>query len=384
MGGLIMVSPTDDIITRMTVWHLQLPVLSARDHGIGRVDQKIDIAVVELQTAGGHKGYGEASPWSVFTGSVEASLGALSRYAPPCVLGRKLADRQAIMRDVNHVVAHCTEAKAALETALLDATGLALGVSVAELLGGAVRDRIPLSCSLANPNFDEDIALVDRLQADQVNIVKLKTGFADHSFDMMRLEELRKRYPDLQVRVDYNQGLSPFGAEEKLRDVAGFKPDFIEQPVPARHFDIMRRLREGLDVPLLADESVFSLADMHRAIAEEICDGVSIKIMKSGGLTTAQDIAALAEAKGLAAYGGDMFETGLAHLAGTHMIAASPNITLGCEFYQAKYYVKEDILSLPFPIADGAVVVPNTAGLGIVPNLDKIAHYAVHSVSMES
>ncbi|MBL6602850.1 MAG: muconate cycloisomerase, partial [Alphaproteobacteria bacterium] len=190
--------------------------------------------------------------------------------------------------------------------------------------------------------------------------------------------------PHLQIRVDYNQGLTPFGAEEKLRDVAEFRPDFIEQPVPARHFDMMRRLREGLSVPLLADESVFSLADMHRAIDEEICDGVSIKIMKSGGLKAAQDIAALAEAKGLAAYGGDMFETGLAHLAGTHMVAATPNITLGCEFYQAKYYLKEDILSVPFPIEDGAVVVPKTAGLGIVPNLDKIAHYAVHSVSLES
>jgi len=379
-----MVRPTDDFITRMTVWHLQLPVLSARDHGIGRVDQNIDIAVVELQTSGGYKGYGEASPWSVFTGSVEASLGALTRYAPPYVLGRKLSDRQAILRDVNHAVAHCTEAKAALETALLDVTGIALGVSVAELLGGAVRDRIPLSCSLADPDFDADIALVERLQADQVNIVKLKTGFANHRFDIMRLEELRKRFPHLQIRVDYNQGLTPFGAEEKLRDVAEFRPDFIEQPIPARHFDMMRRLREGLSVPLLADESVFSLADMHRAIDEEICDGVSIKIMKSGGLKAAQDIAALAEAKGLAAYGGDMFETGLAHLAGTHMVAATPNITLGCEFYQAKYYLKEDILSVPFPIEDGAVVVPKTAGLGIVPNLDKIAHYAVHSVSLES
>ena len=47
---------------------------------------------------------------------------------------------------------------------------------------------------------------------------------------------------------------------------------------------------------------------------------------------------------GLMAYGGDMFEAGLAHLAGTHMIAATPEISLGCEFYQASYFLKEDIL----------------------------------------
>jgi muconate cycloisomerase len=164
-----------------------------------------------------------------------------------------------------------------------------------------------------------------------------------------------------------------------LRDVAGFLPDFIEQPVPARHFDAMRRLRESITVPLLADESVFSLADMHRAVAEDICDGVSIKIMKSGGLSYAQHIAALAEAKGLAAYGGDMFEAGVAHLAGTHMIAATPNITLGCEFYQAKYYLKEDILASPYPIVDGYAMLPEGAGLGIDPDLDKVNHYAKQS-----
>jgi muconate cycloisomerase len=369
----------DERIIGLRIWHLQLPVVSARDHGIGRVDQVIDIGLLECETSGGIRGYGEASPWVVFTGSVEASLAAMTRYLPPLVLGRSLSDRQAICKDAEHAVAHATEAKAALETALLDASGKALGVSVAEMLGGAVRHRIPLSCSLANPDFDADLALVERLQADQVNIVKLKTGFADHRFDMMRLESLRKHFPDLQIRVDYNQGLSPYGAETKLRDVAGFLPDFIEQPVPARHFDAMRRLRESITVPLLADESVFSLADMHRAVAEDICDGVSIKIMKSGGLSYAQHIAALAEAKGLAAYGGDMFEAGVAHLAGTHMIAATPNITLGCEFYQAKYYLKEDILASPYPIVDGYAMLPEGAGLGIDPDLDKVNHYAKQS-----
>ena len=94
---------------------------------------------------------------------------------------------------------------------------------------------------------------------------------------------------------------------------------------------------------------------MTRAIAEGICDGVSIKIMKAGGLTRAQTVARMAAAAGLTAYGGDMFEAGLAHLAGTHMIAATPEITLGCEFYQAEWYLEEDILEdpLPFPRRSG-------------------------------
>lgn len=373
----------DERIIGLRVWHLQLPVISARDHGIGRVDQHIDIGLLECKTSGGIKGYGEASPWVVFTGSVEASLAAMTRYMPPLVLGRRLSERQAICKDAEHAMAHCTEAKAALETALLDASGKALGISVAEMLGGAIRRSIPLSCSLANPDFDADLALVERLQGDQVNIVKLKTGFSEHQFDIMRLETLRKHFPNLHIRVDYNQGLSPYGAESKLLDIAAFLPDFIEQPVPARHFDSMRRLRHSITVPLLADESVFSLSDMHRAITEEICDGVSIKIMKSGGLIKAQQIAALAEAKGMSAYGGDMFEAGVAHLAGTHMIAATPNITLGCEFYQAKYYLKEDILISPYPIEKGHAILPEGSGLGIDPDMGKVTHYAVQSWQME-
>ena len=156
-----------------------------------------------------------------------------------------------------------------------------------------------------------------------------------------------------------------------------FEPDFIEQPVRAHHFGLMRKLREAITVPLLADESVFGPEDMTRAAAEGICDGVSVKIMKSGGLARAQEVAAIAAANGLVAYGGDMFETGLAHLAGTHMIAATPAITLGCEFYQASYFLAEDLLETPFAVENGQVVVPDAPGLGATPDLGKIAKYTI-------
>ena len=98
--------------------------------------------------------------------------------------------------------------------------------------------------------------------------------------------------------------------------------------------------------------------------------------MKAGGLTRAQQVAKLAVEHGLSAYGGDMFEAGLAHLAGAHMIAATPEITLGCEFYQAKYFLREDILETPFPCEGGSVTVPAGPGLGIRPDLAKLDYYA--------
>jgi muconate cycloisomerase len=276
-----------------------------------------------------------------------------------------------------HIVVHCGEAKAALETALLDLKGRLLGVPVYELLGGAVRDTIPLSVSLANPDFDADIALVEQLRADQVRLVKFKTGIKDHAFDVMRLEKLREDYPEFDIRVDYNQGLAPTDALRKLRDIECFDVTFIEQPVPASDYRIMQNLAAALDTPLLADETVFTAADMTRAIEDRLCNCVSVKIMKCGGLSNGQTIAAIAAAAGMAAYGGDMFETGIAHLAGAHMIAATPNISLGCEFYQATYYLKEDLLQDAFPLQNGHVVLPTGPGLGMEVDAERVGRYSI-------
>nr|WP_241479070.1 enolase C-terminal domain-like protein [Leisingera sp. ANG-M1] len=367
----------EEKIAGMDLWHLALPVMSRRDHGIGSVEGSCEVIIVRLRSESGAEGYGEASTWSVFTGTPEASLAALDRYIRPLVEGRRVADRAAIMEDAAKAVAHCTEAKAALESALLDLTGQITGAPVWALLGGKCRDTIPLSCSIADPDFEKDIDLLHRLRADKVGLIKLKTGFKDHAFDVMRLERIAKDFPEFRVRVDYNQGLSIEDAPAQVRDVAEFKPDFIEQPVRFHHFAMMAKLREMIDVPLLADESVFGPEDMVRAAREGICDGVSVKIMKSGGLTRGQTVARIAAANGLSAYGGDMFEAGLAHLAGTHMIAATPEIKLGCEFYQASYFLKEDILETPFQVVDGQVVVPDGPGLGVKPDVEKLDRYAV-------
>lgn len=371
----------DEKITGLKLWHLSLPVLSRRDHGIGTVEGACEVVVLSLTSEGGHVGWGEASPWSVFTGSPEASFAALDRYIRPLVVGRSIGDRAAIMSDASRAVAHATEAKTALDSALLDLQGKALGAPVWALLGGRFRDRIPLSVSIADPDFDTDRRLLDRLVGDGVGIVKLKAGFKDHAFDLKRLEALAKDYPSLRVRVDFNQGLSIGEAPARVADIAAFKPDFIEQPVRFHQYAMMARLRDTIDVPLLADESVFGPEDMVRAVREGICDGVSIKIMKAGSLTRAQEVARTAAANGLSAYGGDMFEAGLAHLAGAHMIAATPEITLGCEFYQASYFLKEDILETPFPVENGQVVVPSGPGLGINPDIDRLDHYSVTKVA---
>ncbi len=367
-------------IVAVDAWHCKLPVNARRDHGVGSVIGTIDIVVVRVTSESGVAGFGEASPWPVFNGSAEASLAAFDRYYPPHMLGKPVSDWASIMRIAEKALVHCYDAKAALESALLDLAGKLLNVPVSVLLGGKVRSEIPLSVSIANPDFNEDIALAERIHADGVRIVKLKTGFKSHAFDIERIEYFKKHYPDTAIRIDYNQGLDPVEALKKVKDVDAMEVSFIEQPVAAHHYSCMHRLKEATAAPLLADESVFSTSDMIRAVDEDICDAVSVKIMKCGGLSRGKEIAAIAEAAGLAAYGGDMFESGLAHMAGAQMIATCDNISLGCEFYQARYYLEQDILLEPFPCDNGVVSVPDTPGLGVLVDVDLVQTYSVNVV----
>jgi muconate cycloisomerase len=90
----------------------------------------------------------------------------------------------------------------------------------------------------------------------------------------------------------------------------------------------------------------------------------------------------VAAAAGMACYGGDMFETGIAHAAGTHMIAASQNVSLGCEFYHATYYLAHDVLQQPFPATTGVVRVPQGPGLGFDIDEALVARYAIHSETL--
>lgn len=368
-----------DRIEAMSVHHVALPVRRPRDHGSGLVAGSVEVVILRLETAAGVVGWGEASPWSVFTGTAEAAAAALDRYLRPVVIGSNPVDIAGIMAAAEKTLVGHPEAKAALETALLDCVGRAAGVPVWLLLGGRCREKIPLSVSLADPEFDADLDLLARLREEGVGIVKLKTGVRGRAFDLDRLERIRAGYPDLDIRVDYNQGLQPHEALRILRDIEGFDVTFIEQPVPGRDLDAMASLTAALDTPVLADESVFSPTDALTAVRKRVCDLISVKIMKCGGPRRGIEIAAIAGAAGLAAYGGDMFETGIAHLAGTHMIAAAPNISLGCEFYQARWYLAEDLLSTPFPIADGHVIVPDGPGLGADIDPEKLRKYTLRS-----
>ncbi|MGH7056560.1 MAG: enolase C-terminal domain-like protein [Acetobacteraceae bacterium] len=362
-------------ISGVSVFTVRIPVRAVHSHGIGDLAASTNV-ILKLDTDAGITGWGEAAPWAVFTGSAEASFAALDVYLRPLLLGADPMRVQALVLAAERSIVHCTEAKAAMEMALLDIVGKVLGVPVCDLLGGRVRDEIPLSFSIANPDFGADIEFVRELCRDGIRLFKVKTGFAEHREDLRRLEKLREVLPeDTEIRIDYNQGMQPWEAIRRLRDIEQFHPTFIEQPVPAENRAALGAIALALDTPIMADESVFTPAEALHVSGEHLADLISVKIQKSGGIWRAREIAAIAAAGGLACYGGDMFETGIACSAGTHLIAATPNISLGCEFYQPTCYLREDLLAEPFPVKDGKVQIPSGPGLGVAVDEDRLRRY---------
>lgn len=362
-------------IRDLRVHVVDIPAQAVHSHGSGDV-AGIRSALLEIVTDGGITGWGEASPWPVFTGTVEASAAALHVHLRPHLVGADPLLVEKHLATADAVLVQAPEAKAALETALLDVAGRAVGLPAAELTGGRHRGAVPLSFSVANPDFDADLDDIARIYEDGVRIFKLKTGFAGHAFDVMRLEKLRERYGgEVSLRVDYNQGLRACDALRIVRDLEAFRLDFIEQPVRMHERAALAEIARALDTPVMADESVFDARDALAGAAMRLADVFSLKIMKSGGIRRALEVAAIARAAGIGVYCGCMFETGIAHAAGAHLAAALPDLHLGCEFYMPTYYAREDLLAEPFPVRGGFVHVPDGPGLGVEMDLDKLAKY---------
>jgi muconate cycloisomerase len=354
------------ILDRMRLFLVESPIKMARAQGVGAVRGSVKRVLIELTTRCGIIGWGEAAPWEVFTNTPESAFSALDVYLRPVVLGHPARRLRDLLAKMDRTLTGCTDAKAGIEMAVMDILGKAQGVSVADLLGGRVRDSIPLSFSIADPDFAADLQRMHAMVPAGNRLFKIKTGVKPHAEDMAHLEAIRDAFGDaVDLRLDYNQALEPFRGMTVLRDVDRFRPTFIEQPVPRRHLNAMAGFAAALDTPILADESCFDATDLLEVVRRQAADAISVKLMKCGGMLAAQRMMAIADTAGLPGYGGTLWEGGIALAAGTQMIAATPGISLGCEFYMPHHVLTEDVLETRIANRDGAVVVPDGPGLGI-------------------
>jgi O-succinylbenzoate synthase len=258
-------------------------------------------------------------------------------------------------------------AKAALETAVLDAELKERGQSLGSYLG-AVRHRVP--CGVSVGIMDSVPALLDAVASylDQGYLrIKLKI---EPGWDVAPVRAVRERFGDeVLLQVDANAAYGLADARH-LAELDAFGLSLIEQPLAAgdlrRHAELARRLR----TPVCLDESIESAEDAADAIALGSCSIVNIKPGRVGGYLEAKLIHDLCRAHGVAVWCGGMLETGIGRAANV-ALAALPGFTLPGDTSASDRYYQADITE-PFRLDEGHLPVPDGPGIGVVPLRDRL------------
>jgi muconate cycloisomerase len=268
-------------------------------------------------------------------------------------------------------------AKAAIESALFDAVGKTLGVPAVQLLGGGVRESIPVLWTLASGDPAQEIEEAEKKLAARLHdTFKVKIGARSPEADIARLRRLAGALADrASLIVDANQAWDETTALRCLPVLAELGVRLVEQPLPAWNLAGMARLRASSTVPLMADECVFSAHDMLDVARAAAADVVSLKLVKHGGLLATRDVAAVAVAAGIGLYGGCLLESSIGAAAHLQVFAGLRELTWGCEHFGPQILV-EDLAEEPLRFADFCVHLPAGPGLGVTLDQDKLRHYA--------
>ena len=252
---------------------------------------------------------------------------------------------------------------AGVEMALLDLKGKALGVPVAELLGGFCRDRVAvvgyLFIDSPEANAEKAGAFVDAGYTE----LKLKVG-RDFEQDHDTIAAIRDRVgPDVKIRIDANMIWSVPAAIKWIRGLERFDLQYVEQPVPDFDVQGLAQVRRSVAVPIAADEACTDVRSVLELIKADACDVLVVYPSEAGGLRRAHQIGALADAAGKWCTIGSWAELGVATAGNVHVVASSSNYPFASDTH---YPLQEhDILVEPFAMTDGLVEVPRSPGLGV-------------------
>lgn len=265
-------------------------------------------------------------------------------------------------------------AKAAVDIALHDLKGRALGVPVYTLLGGYYRRNLFVSQTIGVKDLETAVGDAMRYVAEGYKSLKVKIG-SDPDKDIALIAEIRRAVgSDIALRVDANQGYSTAVAIRTLRAMEAYDLSLIEQPVPRWDLDGMHQICEALDTPILACESARSPQHVMAIAKRQAADMINIKVGRPGGLQGAQKMAAVAEAAGLPVTVGMMMEMGVGTAAAAHFAAACKTLSHSSDF-TGPTLLNDDLLTEPLHFEDSYLQVPMGPGLGVDIDEDKLKRY---------
>ncbi|TFH85789.1 muconate cycloisomerase [Billgrantia azerbaijanica] len=338
------------------------------------------LVIVRLRDSDGIEGLGEGTTIGGLAygpESPESIKRNIDSYLAPLLIGQPADNLNALRARLARHARGNAIAKSALETALLDARGKRLGLSVAELLGGARHDHLPVLWTLASGDTAKDIdEAFQRLDEGRHRDFKLKIGANPVDIDVRHVAAIKAALGDrASVRVDVNQAWDETTAVRGIAALQDAGIALIEQAIPAREHAGLIRLAGRFRVPMLADEAVADARDGFALAAGGFNGAFALKIAKSGGPRGALALADVAQAAGIGLYGGTLLEGTIGTAASLHAWATLPEMAWGTEMF-GPLLLKDDIVAEPLAYRDFGVELPTGPGLGITLDEDKLAHYS--------
>ena len=335
---------------------------------------------LRLHTDEGIVGLGEAPHMAGFSGAGETQATValqLRERLLPAIFGKDPRQIEARQLDMERVLPWNPRAKSAINIALYDIVGKAVNTPVYNLLGGLVRDSIPLSWSIPITDHDHAERDTEAAVSRGIRILKMKTGHEDPDHDIERTRRVRAVAGDaVSLRADANQAWDVNTAIYVINALAECGLEFMEQPVKVWDLDGMAEVRRATNTYIMADESANSPRDVLELAKKRACDLISVYINNGGGIINAKKMAIVADPAGIGCYVGGALEGAIATRACLHFAASTPNVTWGCEM-GGQFLLEADLSAEPIPFEDGALVVPHGPGLGGDLDPDQVARYQI-------
>lgn len=346
-------------------------------HGIHATS---DYVVIRVYTDNGPTGLGEATVAPRWTGETSGTcIKVIEELLAPDLVGRNPLEISRLRARMDRVVKLNPFTKAGIEMALWDIAGKVANMPVCQLLGGPVRESMPIKLVIGA--FDEAnvVQLAERFLGMGVQCLKVKTG-VDPDEDVARVRTVRKvAGPAIPITIDSNCGWNETTARHTLRRLAEFNVLLAEQPIAPGDVAAMASLRATSPIPLMADESVFTLEDAHRLTAARAVDVLSVYPGKHCGIAGTVEIVHVAKAAGITCAIGSNLELGIGTAAMLHVAAALP--TIDSDAWPADLvgpiYHEADLLTEPLQLGPPAARCPMGPGLGVTLDESQLKRYRV-------
>jgi muconate cycloisomerase len=354
---------------------LKTDMTSKTSHGVHAISHYV---VVRVHTDDGFVGLGEATVAPRWSGETSPGCVAIIRgLIAPAIVGRDPRQITDLRRRLEAVVRLNPFTKAAVEMALWDLAGKAAGVPVYQLLGGKVREEIPIRMVIGSFDVPQALAMTRRFLEWGARCLKVKVGL-DPQQDVERVRAIRDLAgPDIPISVDANCGWTVAQARQTLLRLREFNILFAEQPIATGDRAELAALRRLTEIPIMADESAFTSGDVWQLTVERAVDIVSVYPGKNGGIQATVEAVHVAKAAGIPCAMGSNLELGIGTAAMLHLGAALPSIL--SERYPGDFigplYHEADLLKTPLELGPATARAPDGPGLGVELDEDQLEKY---------